>query len=84
MTQRLIVLYLHLKGFPAHAIHDDLIATLVTKAMAYSTVTGYLHEAKLGTAEVTLKPEPNSPYFDDPGRTLLAALEEDEKPFSSV
>jgi hypothetical protein len=39
MDQRSIVLHLHLKGLSAHVIHDDLVATLGSKAMAYSTVT---------------------------------------------
>jgi hypothetical protein len=56
MDQRSIVLYLLLKWLSAHAIHDDLVATLGPKAVAYSMVTRYLREAKLGTAEVTLDP----------------------------
>jgi hypothetical protein len=31
--------------------------------MAYNTVTYYLREAKLGTAEVTRDPEPSSPHI---------------------
>jgi hypothetical protein len=60
MDQRSIVLYLHLKGLSAHAIHDDLVATLGPRAVTYSTVTGHLREAKLGTAEVTVDPESRS------------------------
>jgi hypothetical protein len=63
MDQRPIVLYLHLKGLLAHAIHDDLVATLDLKAVASSTVRRYLGEAKLGTTEVTLDPERSSPHF---------------------
>jgi hypothetical protein len=59
--QRSIVLDLHLEGLLAHAIHGGLVAKLGPKAVAYSTVTPYLHEANLGTAEVTLDPEPSSP-----------------------
>jgi hypothetical protein len=51
MDQRSIVLYLHLKGLLAHAIHDDLVATLGPTAVAYSTVTRYLREVKFGTKD---------------------------------
>jgi hypothetical protein len=74
--QRSIVLDLHLKDLSANAVHDDLVATLGTKAVAHNTMTRYLREAKLGTAEVTLDPKPSSPHFDDPDRDILAALEE--------
>jgi hypothetical protein len=77
-----MVLDLHLKGLWIHAIHDDLVATLSSKAVAYSTVTRYLREARLSTAEVTLDPEPSSPHLDDFDRAILAALE--QKPLSSV
>jgi hypothetical protein len=75
MHQRLIVLYLCLKGLSVHAIHDDLAATLDPKAVVYNTVTRYLCEVKLGTAEVTLDPEPSSPHLDDSDQAILAALE---------
>jgi hypothetical protein len=38
----------------AHAIHDDPVATLGPKAVAYSTVTQYFRKARVGTAKVTL------------------------------
>jgi hypothetical protein len=82
MDRRSIVLYLHLKRLSADAIHDDLAATLGLKAVAYSTVTRYLCGAKLGTAEVTLDPEPRSPHRDDADGDVFAAL--GERPFSSV
>jgi hypothetical protein len=44
-------------------------------------VTRYLHEAKLGTAEVTFDLEPNSPHLDDSDRATLAALEEKKSRF---
>jgi hypothetical protein len=40
--------------------------------VAYSTVTRYLREAKLGTAEVALDREPSSPRLDDSDRAILA------------
>jgi hypothetical protein len=39
MAQRPIVLDLELKGLSPHEIHDDLVATLGAKAVAYNTVT---------------------------------------------
>jgi hypothetical protein len=81
MDQRSNVLYLHLKGLLGHAIHDDLVATLSPKAVAYNMVTPYLHEAQVGTAEVTLGPEPSSPHLDDSDRAILAALEEKKSNF---
>jgi hypothetical protein len=50
--------------------------------VADNTLTGYLREAKLGTAEVTLDPEANSPHIDDSDLYILETVE--EKPFSSV
>jgi hypothetical protein len=82
MDQRSIVLCLYLKGLSAHAIHDDLVATLDPKAVSYSTVTRYLDEVKLGIAEATLDPEPSSCHLDDSDRDILAVQE--EKPFSSM
>jgi hypothetical protein len=82
MDPRSIVLYLHLKGLSVHAVHDDLVATFGPKAVADNTVTRYLCEAKLGTADVTLDPSPSLPRLDDSDHDLLIALE--EWPFSSV
>jgi hypothetical protein len=75
MDQRSFVLYLQLKGLLVHVIHDDLVVTLGLKAVAYNTVTGYHREAKLGTAEVTLDPEPSSRDLDDCDRAILATLD---------
>jgi hypothetical protein len=63
MDLKSIVLYLHLKGLSVHAIHDDLVATLGPKAGAYSTVTRYLRETKLGTAYITFNPESRSSHL---------------------
>jgi hypothetical protein len=77
-----MILDLDLKELSAHAIHDDLVATLGLKAVAYRTMTCYLPEAKLGTIEVNFEPEPNSSCLEGSERAILIAL--DEKPFSSV
>jgi hypothetical protein len=82
MDRRPIILYFHLEELSAHGIHDDLVVTHGPMAMAYSTVTYYFREAKLGTAEVTLGPEPSSPHLEDSDRAVLAAQE--EMPFSSM
>jgi hypothetical protein len=68
----------------AHGAHDDLIATLDPKAVTHSIVTHHLLEAKLGTTEATLDCEPSSRPFDHSDRSILAALAEEERPFSSV
>jgi hypothetical protein len=65
MDQRSVVLYLHLKGLLAHAIHDDLVAILGPKAATSQTVTACHHETKLGTGKVSLDLEPCSHYLDD-------------------
>jgi hypothetical protein len=83
MDQRAIALYLHLNELSAHAIYDDPVATTGPTVMAYSTLTHYLREARPGTAEVTLGPEPNSPHLDDCGRAVLAALGEKKSRFRS-
>jgi hypothetical protein len=75
MDQSSIVLYLHLKRLSVHAIHDDLVAILGPKAVAYSTVTRCLRGAKLSIAEVTLDPEPSSPRLNDFNQCISAALE---------
>jgi hypothetical protein len=76
MDQRSIVLCLHLKRLLAHAIHDNLVATLDLKVVAYGTVTRHLREAKAGIAKVILDPESSSPYLDHSDRAILEALEE--------
>jgi hypothetical protein len=81
MDQRSIILYLHLKGLSAHAVHDDLVAAHGPKAVAYGTRRRHLCEAKLGTAEVTLGPEPSSPHLDDCDLAILAAPEEKKSRF---
>jgi hypothetical protein len=81
MDQKSDVLHLRLKGLSAHVIHDDLVAILGPKAVAYRTVTPYLREAKLCTAEVTLDSEQSSPSLDDSDRDTLAALEEQKSRF---
>jgi hypothetical protein len=44
--------------------------------VAYSTVTRSLREAKLGTVEVILDPDPSSPRVNNYDRAILAARDE--------
>jgi hypothetical protein len=46
MDQKTIVLYLRTKGMSLDAIHEDLVRTLGTDAVTYSTVTNYARSAK--------------------------------------
>jgi hypothetical protein len=45
MTQRPIVADLWLKGMSAREIHDDIIATMGTDVVSYSSVIHYLPKA---------------------------------------
>jgi hypothetical protein len=76
------MLYFHLNEMSIQAIHDDLVATLGYKALAYSMVTKYLRTARFDPATNPLNSDASSPHIDDSDKAVLAALE--EKPFSSV
>jgi hypothetical protein len=76
MDQRSIVLYPNRKRWMTRAIHDDLVATLDAKAIAYSAVTKYLCEAQTGTDDATELPEEISPHIDDSDEAILRGLEE--------
>jgi hypothetical protein len=82
MDQRTIAIYLERKGLSARAIHEDLVATLGQDAVAYSTVTRYLHEIRFDpSTEAKASIEiPQVP--DDSDEAILAAL--CEVPFASV
>jgi hypothetical protein len=82
MDPRSIVLYLNRKGWMARVIHDDLVATLGEEAIAYSTVTKYIREAKTGPHDATALPEEISPHIDDSDEAILRPLEKFS--FSSV
>jgi hypothetical protein len=82
MTQRPIAAYLSLKGMSAREIHDDIVTTLGSDAVSYSSVTRYLREARSPPS----KPEPHPAEvqrdLDDSDQAVLAALE--DSPFASV
>jgi hypothetical protein len=82
MEQRSFVLYLNRKGWKAQVTHDDLVATLGEKAIAYSNIPKYLREAQTCPDDATALPEEISAHIDDSDEALLRALE--EFPFSSV
>jgi hypothetical protein len=82
MDQRSIVLYLNRKGWMARVIHDDLVATLGEKGIAYSNMTKSFREAQTGPDDATALPEEISPDIDESDEAILGALE--ELPFSSV
>jgi hypothetical protein len=48
MDQKALVFYLHMRGMPLHAIHEDLVRVRVPgeNAVAYSTVTKYVRSEK--------------------------------------
>jgi hypothetical protein len=82
MDQRSIAIYLDLKGLSARAIHENLVATLGSDAMAYSTVIRYLRKTCffLSTDRIVSGPIPEMP--DDADQAILSTL--GETPFASV
>jgi hypothetical protein len=57
MDQKPIVLSLWMKGMILDAIHDDLVRTLGKDAVAYSTVTKYVHSARFSGRRKPLLPK---------------------------
>jgi hypothetical protein len=62
MDQKPIVLYLRMKGMALDAIHDDLIPTLGTNAVAHSMVTKYVRSAQFSRRKEATSPE--APYVE--------------------
>jgi hypothetical protein len=82
IEQRAIVLYLARKGLSSLAIHDDIVTTLGTDEVSYSSVTRYLRDAVFASSNPpTPFPEPEG-QFDDCDHTPLLTLA--EQPFASV
>jgi hypothetical protein len=79
MDQRSIVLFLAMKGLSARAVHDELVAVLVSNAIAYSTVTKYLRHSQL-------PPIIADPLVEPPTTVTDGAILDDlqRQPFSSV
>jgi hypothetical protein len=82
MTQRPIVAELSLKWMSARGIHDDIVATLGSNAISYSSSTRSFREARF----LPSKPEPHPADvqrdLDDSDQAILAALE--DSTFASV
>jgi hypothetical protein len=82
MTQRPIVAYLSLEGMSAPEIHDDIVAILGLGAVSYSSVTGYLREARFPPSKPYPHPANVQRDLDNSDQDILAALE--ESPLASV
>jgi hypothetical protein len=82
MTQGPIAAYLLLKGMPGREIHDDIVATLGSDAVSYSSVTRYLPEARFPPSKQEPHPADVQRDFDDSDHIILAALE--DSPLASV
>jgi hypothetical protein len=82
MMQRPIVACPSLKGMPAREIHGDLVATLGSDAVSYSSVTRYLREARFPLPKPQSHPADIQRDLDDSDQDILAALE--DNPFTSV
>jgi hypothetical protein len=78
----MIVAYLALKGMPACAIHQDLVAALGCNAVTYSSVTRYLPEARCLRSHEDTPPVEIERAIDDADQAILLAL--DENPFASM
>jgi hypothetical protein len=80
MNQRLICLFLALKGLSLRAVDNKLIAVLGADAIAYSTVTKYLRQGQFTSLLVDRPPEEPATIVTD--REILDALQ--HYPFSSI
>jgi hypothetical protein len=82
MMQRLIVAYLSLKGMLAREVHDNIVATLASDAVSYSSVTRYLREGRFSPSKPEPHPADVQRDLDDSDQAILAALEDNQ--FASV
>jgi hypothetical protein len=82
MDQRSIVMYFSLKGLNAVEIHNDLVATLTSKAKSYRTVTYYLRKPSFSSPKTPQPSESPAPILNESNETILLALS--EEPFASV
>jgi hypothetical protein len=79
--QRMIFADLALNGRSAHAIHEDVIATLGCDAVAYTSVTFNLRGVRSLPPSQNTHPVNVPRASDDPDRALSSAL--DENPFTA-
>jgi hypothetical protein len=82
MDQKVIVLYIRMKGMALDAIHDDLVRTLGKNAVAYSTVTKYARSAQFSGRKEATPPEALDVERSPVDEAILTSLA--EFPFSSV
>jgi hypothetical protein len=82
MAQCSIVAYLSLKRMSARDIHDDIVATLWSDAVSYSSVTRCLREARFPPSKPEPHPNDVQRDLDDSDQASLVALE--DSPFASV
>jgi hypothetical protein len=79
MNQRPICLFLAIKGLPAQAIHNELVAVLGADALAYSTVTNSLGQWQFPSVSYDNSERPPRTVIND---AVLGALK--KHPFSSI
>jgi hypothetical protein len=84
MDQKPIVLYLRMKGVALDAIRDDLVRTLGTDAVAYSTVTKYARSAQFSGRKETSPREAPDVERNPADEAILTAPAEFLFPFLSV
>jgi hypothetical protein len=84
MDQKLIILYLPMKGMALDAIHDDLVRMHGKDAVAYSTVTEYARGTQFSGRKEATSPEAPDVKRSPIDEAILTALAEFLFPFSSV
>jgi hypothetical protein len=77
-----IVLYLKAKGMNAREIHSDLVSTLGTKPLGYSSVTHWLREAQVDQFSETAVDFTQDAEVDEIDEAILSVLK--VQPFDSV
>jgi hypothetical protein len=82
MDQRSSTIYLDLKGLLARAIHENLVATLGSDVMTYSTVTRYLRKTRCFHSTDRIASGPILKMLDEVDEAILSTL--GETPFASV
>jgi hypothetical protein len=82
MDQQSIMMYLSLKDLNAVEIHNDLVATLKSKAKLYSTITYYLRKPSFSSPKTPQPSESPAPILNESDEAILLALSEES--FASV
>jgi hypothetical protein len=79
MDQRLICLFLAIKGLSAQAIHDKLVTVLGSDAITYLTATRYLGQRQFASVRCDPSEEPSRSVLDNAISEVL-----EKQPFSSI